>query len=167
MAELATVTYGLLDSGKRATSFSMQHRSADPSDGDVQAMATIIANITRLGVKSATVTRKVDISAEATDPENEANKIVTASLQVEKSVLRASHGGTYTFKLPHPKVALIDAATFNLLITNAAFLALVEACDDGAGIAGVVGDWYISDQEEIVEGVGGSNILKGFMDKKR
>jgi len=163
MAELAIVTFELRDIYNRPRSISFQARTANPTDAQVAALAADLAAITRMGVRSAQVSRPAVI--DPTDPEDEANRQTDASLQVFKSDLRDSRGGTYTFTIPHPKVGLINAdGTLDKTDNNIG--SFLENFDDGAGVAAVVGDWFVSDGEEIIENTDGNNIVAAFMNKK-
>lgn len=155
----AIVTYKMQDSFGRVASARFEHRTNTPPSGDVQAMATSLANVTKLGVVSATVSYAEDVTAQATTPEAGANRQVDAFLQTRKA-----DGGTYTFTLMHPKDALVNA-NGTLDLTAGALINFVENFDDGTGIAGIAGDWYISDGEELLEGTGGDNILAGGLNK--
>lgn len=157
---MSIVTYLLRDSFGREQKRSYENRTPGaPAGGEVVALANALAAITRLGVETATVSYQEDISAAATVAANEASRQNDARLEVKRS-----GGGTYTFNLPHPKPALVNADG-TLDIANAAFTTWVELFDDGLGIGGVAGDWFISDGDEVAEGVGGDNIIRGFLYK--
>lgn len=166
MTDLGVVTFSLLDSFGRITKRSYQARVADPATADIQSLAAALAAITRLGVISAQKTVPIDISAQATSPTDEASRQNDARLECYKSLLRDSRGGTYTFNLPHPKPVLINTdGTLN--VSDAAFGNFVELFDDGAGVAGVVGQFFVSDGEELVEGAldHSDTIKRGFLYK--
>lgn len=160
MAKLATVTFTWLDSLNRTQTTERQWRlSTPPADADVQALAVDEQALTGLGLVKASVSYEVDITAQADEPEANSSRQNDWSMTVRKSTLRNSRGGTYTFrKLPQIKAAL-SGSTRIIDASPAAFNNFLENFDDGAGLAAVVGDWYISDGEEVVEATASQNAV--------
>lgn len=167
MAKLPTATLTFLDARGREQSNQYQWRSATPpADADVQALAADAQALTALSLVRATVSYEVDITGESDAVEAGASRQNDMSLEVRRSTLRTSNGGTYTFrKLPQPKAAFTVAGQRTITTTDAAWNSFVENFDDGAGVAAIVGDWYISDREELVEGTGGDSIVAAYFNK--
>jgi hypothetical protein len=104
----------------------------------------------------------VSITGQSDAAEAKSSRQKDASLVFLKSDLRTSRAGRYTFNLPEPKAALVNAdGTIDL--TDAAIDAFRENFDDGSGIPAVVGDWYVSDQEELIED---EEAVEGFLNKR-
>lgn len=149
------------DAWQREISRRYQAKSAAISDANALAAVNAIAAITKLGVIEATVSRPLTITP--TDPTAGSNVTSTASLRCRKS-----NGGQYTFSLPEPKDAYINPDG-TLITTDAVFDTWGELFDDGAGLAGIAGDFFVSDGEELSEVDSGNNILSilgGQLDKK-
>ena len=166
MAKLATATLVFVDSWGREQSNTYQWRQATaPTAGNVQALAADEQAITGLSLLRASVSFEVDVSAQSDAVEAGASRQNDWSLEVRKSTLRNSRGGTYTFrKLPQPKAALL-LPNGQIDTSIAALNTFVENFDDGAGLAAIVGDWYVSDGEELVEGTGGDSIVAAYLNK--
>jgi hypothetical protein len=64
--------------------------------------------------------------------------------------------------LPEFKASLLNADG-TVIITDGAIDSWRENFDDGAGIPAVVGDWYVSDQEELIED---EEAVEGFLNKR-
>lgn len=161
MSESTKVTFTYQDFYGKTTKRSYQARDANPSDGVVQALAQAAQDLSALSLIKAVVTREVDITGVTDAVESGASRQKDASLKFQKSALRNSHAGPYTFNIPEPKAALLDA-NGGIILTDAAIAAWREEFDDGAGIAAVVGDFYVSDGEELVEE---QDALDGFLNK--
>lgn len=151
MARQTFVTLTCQDARGKKTSRRYEARDAAVSDADVVALAGDLQDLTKLSVVEATVSRAVDISSITTAPEAGCSINDSYHVRYEKSLLRNSHGGVYTFNVPELKDALTDANNVNIVPGAAAFEAWREQFDDGEGIAGVVGNFYVSDGEELVE----------------
>lgn len=162
MAENTSVTFTYLDAYGKQTTRSYQSRDANPADGVVQALATDAQALTALSLVKAVVTREVDITGVTDAAEAKSSRQKDASLKYQKSALRNSHSGPYTFNLPEPKAALLDAGG-NIILTDGAIDNWRENFDDGSGIPAVVGDWYVSDGEELVED---QEALDGYLNKR-
>lgn len=162
MAERTVATLTFLDSYGKTTTRQYQSRAANPGDADVQALATVAQEISALSVTKAQVTREVDISGITTAAETKSSRQKDASLKYQKSALRNSHPGPYTFNIPEPKAALM-LANGNIDTTEGVWADWSELFDDGAGVAAVVGNWYVSDGEELVEE---QPIIDGFFNKR-
>lgn len=167
MAKLAKVTLTFRDDFGRKQSNEYQWRlETPPADSDVEALATDAQALTALSLDEAQVTYSVDVSGQSDTVVTGASRQNDWSMEVNKSKLRNSRGGTYTFrKLPQPKAALIIGNTKQVDSENAALNSFLENFDDGAGLAAIVGDWYISDGEEVVEGTGGDQIVAAYLNK--
>jgi len=161
MAARTNVTFLWRDSYGKTTKRSYQSRDANPTDGVVQALATKAQALSALSLVAATVSRAVDISGSTAAAEAKSSRQKDASLVFEKSLLRDSTGGQHTFNLPEPKAALVDASG-KIDLTDGAVTGWREEFDDGSGIPAVVGDWYVSDGEELVED---ADPLDGFLNK--
>ena len=164
MAARTYVTFTLRDSFGRIEHKRYEARSSAVTDGVVQGLAADLQALTGLGIEKATVSRAVDISGQADAIEAGSNKQADMSLVAVKSLLRNSGGGQYTFNLPEPKDAFLTS-TAAVDVSDAAWNSFLENFDDGDGVAATVGDFYISDGEEIVEGAGGSSIVDAFLNK--
>lgn len=156
---IATLTFQ--DAYGKNTTRSYQSRDANPTDGVVQALATDAQAMTALSLIKAVVTREVDVSGITTPAVALSSRQKDASLKYQKSALRNSVAGPYTFNIPEPKAALVNA-NGTLVLGDAAFASWRENFDDGSGIPAVVGDWYVSDGEELVED---QDPLDGFLNK--
>jgi len=150
MARQTFVTVKLQDSRGKTISRRYEARDAAISDATVQNLASKLAAMTKLGVIDATVSRSVDISVQATTPVAGCSKNDTYSVRYQKSLLRNSHGGTGTFSLPELKDSIVNA-NGTIIGTSAEFDNFRELFDDGSGIAAIVGDFYVSDGEELIE----------------
>jgi hypothetical protein len=118
--------------------------------------------LSALSLVKAVVSREVSITGQSDAAEAKSSRQKDASLVFLKSNLRSSRAGRYTFNLPEPKAALVNAdGTIDL--TDAAVDAFRENFDDGSGIPAVVGDWYVSDQEELIED---EEAVEGFLNKR-
>lgn len=162
MADYTKVTLTFLDDYGKTTTRGYQSRDSDPSDGDVQGLATKAQALSALSVIKAIVTREVDVSGSSTAAETKASRQKDASLKYQKSALRNSHAGPFTFNIPEPKAALIDGSG-NIDLSDAAVTGWREEFDDGAGIPAIVGAFFVSDGEELVED---ADPLDGFLNKK-
>ena len=150
MAVRTNVTLSFTDDYGKRTTRSYQSRDANPSDAAVQDLAAAAQALSALSVTKAVVSREVDVSAQSDAAESKASRQKDASLVYVKSQLRNSTGGQYTFNVPEPKAAIVNPdGTVDL--TAAAVTGWRERFDDGAGVAAVVGNWYVSDGEELVE----------------
>lgn len=160
MANKPIVQVKFRDAWQRTITRRFEARDAAISDADANALVNAIAAITKLGVIEASVSRPLSITT--TDAEAGSSTVSTASLRTRKT-----DGGTYTFSLPEPKDAMIN--TDGTLDTSAAELAAWgELFDDGAGVLGVAGDFFVSDGETLAEVNGSANvytILGGELDK--
>lgn len=161
MAENTRVTLSFLDAYGKSTTRGYQSRAADPTDGVVQALATKAQALSALSIVKAVVTREVDVSGVTTAAEAKASRQKDASLKFQKSALRNSHAGPFTFNIPEPKAALVDTSGV-IDLADAAVTGWREEFDDGDGIPAVVGDFYVSDGEELVED---GPPLDGFLNK--
>jgi len=162
MATLATVTFTWQDAYGKTTTRSYQARDNEPTDAEVQALAVDAQALSALSLVKAVVTREVSITGQSDAAEAKSSRQKDASLVFLKSDLRTSRAGRYTFNLPEPKAALVNAdGTIDL--TDAAVDAFRENFDDGSGIPAVVGDWYVSDQEELIED---EEAVEGFLNKR-
>jgi hypothetical protein len=161
MADFTKVTITFLDSYGKTTTRGYQSRDSDPSDGDVQGLATKAQALSALSITKAIVTREVDVTGVTTAAEAKSSRQKDASLKYQKSALRNSHAGPYTFNIPEPKAAIVDGAG-NIDLADAAVTGWREEFDDGAGIPAVIGDFYVSDGEELVED---QDPLDGFLNK--
>ena len=162
MAERTKVTITFQDDYGKQTTRGYHSRDANPTDVVVQALATKAQALSALSVVKSTVTREVDVTGVTTAAETKASRQKDASLKFAKSGLRNSHTGPYTFNLPEPKAALLDGAG-NVDLADAAVTGWREEFDDGSGIPAVVGDFYVSDGEELIED---EDPLDGFLNKK-
>jgi hypothetical protein len=161
MAVRVTCTFVIADSYGKKTKRTYQSRLANPADADVQDLAGALQAFTALSVIKATVNREVDISGQTTAAAALSSRQKDASLVFEKSGLRNSHIGQYTFNMPEPKAALVDG-TGKIDLTAAAVTGWRERFDDGSGVPAVVGDWYVSDGEELIED---EDPVDGFLNK--
>jgi len=161
MAERTTVTLTFTDSYGKTTTRSYQARDANPSDGVVQALADAAQAISALSLTKAVVTREVDVTGSTTAAETKSSRQKDASLKFQKSALRNSHAGPYTFNLTEPKAALVDVDG-TLVLSSTEFADWRELFDDGSGIAAVQGTFFVSDGEELVEEI---DPLDGFLNK--
>lgn len=165
MAKLAKVTVTLLDDFQRTTKRSYTHRTSDnPPEADVTGLLTDLQALTALSVIDAQVTYPVDVSAIQDAVESDASRQNDWSMEVRKSLLRNSRGGSYTFNLPQPKAAL-TGPTKQIDTTQTELNDWIENFDDGAGIAAIAGNWYVSDGEELVEATGGDQIIDAYLNK--
>lgn len=162
MAERTTATITFTDAYGKTTTRSYQARDANPSDGVVQALATAAQALSALSVTKTIVSREVDVSGITAAAEAKSSRQKDASLKYQKSALRNSHAGPYTFNVTEPKAALVDGVG-TLVLSDAVFDTWRELFDDGSGIAAVVGAWYVSDGEELVEEL---EALDGFLNKR-
>ena len=167
MAKLPMVTLTFIDSFGREQSNQYQWRDATPpTDAEVQSLGGDAQAITALSLIRATVSYEVDVTSESDTAEAGSSRQNDMSLEVRRSTLRTSNGGTYTFrKLPQPKAAFTTPGQRTVITTDAAWNTFVENFDDGAGVAAIVGDWYISDREELVEGTAGDSIVAAYLNK--
>lgn len=162
MATLATVTFTWRDAYGKTTTRSYQARDNAPSDVQVQDLAVDAQALTALSLVKAVVTREIDITAQSDAVEAKSSRQKDASLTYSKSDLRSSRSGPYTFNLPEPKAALVNPdGTIDL--TSAVIDSWRENFDDGSGIPAVVGGWYVSDQEELIED---AEAISGFLNKR-
>lgn len=162
MAEKTMVTIGFQDSYGKRTRRGYMSRDADPTDAVVQALAQAAQDISALSVVYATVTRDVDVSGITEAAEAKASRQKDASITYTKSALRNSHPGPFTFNITEPKAALLNP-NGSVDLANGLWDSWREKFDDGAGIAGVVGTFYISDGEELIED---EEPLDGFLNKR-
>lgn len=162
MAGRTYCTLTFRDAYGKTTTRRYQSRDTNPSDAVCQALATKAQAYTALSVVDAVVTRSVDVTGITTAAEAKSSRQKDSSLVFEKSLLRDSGGGQFTFNMPEPKDALVDPdGTIDL--TDAAITGWREEFDDGAGIPAIVGDWYVSDGEELVED---ADPIAGFLNKR-
>jgi hypothetical protein len=162
MATLATVTFTWQDAYGKTTTRSYQGRDNEPTDGEVQALAADAQALSALSLVKAVVTREVDITGQSDAAEAKSSRQKDGSLVYLKSNLRSSRAGRYTFNLPEFKAALLNADG-TVIITDGAIDSWRENFDDGSGIPAVVGDWYVSDQEELIED---EEAVEGFLNKR-
>ena len=155
-------TIQFLDSYNKPTTRRYQYRGANPSDADVEALATVLQAYTALSVVKATVSREVDVTAITTAAEAKSSRQKDASLIFQKSGLRQSSLGNFTLNTPEPKAALVDSIG-KINLTDGAVTAIRELFDDGAGIAAIVGNWYVSDGEELIED---ADLVDGYLNQK-
>lgn len=120
-------------------------------------IAEALQAITQLEVVDVLFTQRVvgwaPIAAEANSSVAE-----TANVKVRKA-----DGGEYTFVLPAVKQALKNGSQING--SNADLKSFLEYFDDGAGVLNVVGDFYVSDGEEISEAFHEDNLATGVVNK--
>lgn len=161
MATRSTVTLTFLDAYGKQTKRSYQARDTEPSDAQVEALATDAQALTALSLTKAVVTREVDVSAITTAAESKSSRQKDASIVYQKSGLRNSKIGRYTFNVPEPKAALVNG-NGTLDLSDGAFDSWRENFDDGDGIPAVVGDFYVSDGEELIED---AEAVDGFLNK--
>lgn len=162
MATLASVTFTWKDAYGKTTTRSYQARDNAPSDAQVQALAVDAQAYSGLSLIKAVVTREVDITGQSDAAEAKSSRQKDSSLVYLKSDLRSSRSGRYTFNMPEPKAALVQAdGTVDL--DSAVIDNWRENFDDGSGIPAVVGDWYVSDQEELIED---AEAIEGFLNKR-
>jgi hypothetical protein len=143
-------TFTMRDARGKVTQRRYQARDAAVTDAQVVDLATDLQALTKLSVVEATVSRAVDISAVTAAPVAGCSVNDKFNLRYEKSLLRNSHGGVYTFSVPELQDALVNS-NGTIITTANEFDAWRENFDDGAGLAAVVGDFYVSDGEELVE----------------
>lgn len=161
MATKTMVKFIFRDAYGKRTSRSYRSKDDNPSDGDVQALATDAQAISALSLIKATVSREVDVTGITDAAEAKSSRQKDASIVYNKSSLGDSLGGTYTFNITEPKAALVDSAG-KLILTAGAWDNWRENFDDGAGIGGVAGNFYVSEQEELVED---DDPIDGFLNK--
>ena len=158
MANNTRVTFTLRDSRGKTTSRSYAWQDDTvPADADVQDLADVLQAITQLEVLDATISKRVAYTGTAPSPTSTIAE--RGSLTVKMS--ESDGGGTYTYDLPQVKESLIIGSALDITATE--FQALVERFDDGLGVGGVAGDWRISRDRQVAEGVGGNNILAGWV----
>jgi hypothetical protein len=151
MTVLATCTFTWEDSEGKTTTRSYTARDNEPTDGEVQALAADAQALSAWSLIKAVVTRTVDVTAQSDAAEAGSSIQRDASLVYNPtSLLRASLGGSYTFRMPQYKDALLSP-TGTIDPTAAVFDSWTENFDDGAGVAAVVGDWFVGNQAELVE----------------
>ena len=153
MANKTYCTLTFQDANKKKTTRSFRSRDDNPSDGNVEALAEAMQGLTKLSVVKAQVSREVDITAQTEDVVAGATRERQYAVKFQMSRLRNSGGGEHTFNIPDLQDALTDANNDKIVIGAAEFGAWRELFDDGAGIAAVQGNWYVSDDEELVEEV--------------
>ena len=163
MAVLATVTFHWQDAAGKTTTRSYKARSNEPSDANIQALAADAQALSAWSLIRATVTREVDITAQSQAAEAKSSRQRDASLVYNPtSVQDASTGGTYTFKMPQFKDALLNAADEVDDLTATVFDNWTENFDDGQGVAGVPGSFYAGNQQQLIEE---SQPSEGFQNK--
>jgi len=161
MATLATVTFTWTDDESKIYHTSYSARDNNPSDAEVQALATDAQAMSALSLTKAVVSRDVDITGQSDPAEAGSSRQRDASLSYFLSNLRASIARRFTFTLPQFKAALLDAEG-RIDPAAAVFDSWTENFDDGSGIPAVVGDWFAGNQGELVES---SDPLEGFQNK--
>lgn len=163
MSTLATVTFTWQDSEGKTTTRSYQARDNAPTDGAVQALAADAQALSAWSLIKAVVTREVDISGQTAAAEAGSSRQRDASLVYNPtSALRVSLGGSYTFRMPQFKAALLGSDGEISDLGAAAIDSWTENFDDGSGIAAVVGDFFIGNQQELLEEV---EPTEGFQNK--
>jgi len=161
MATRSTVTFTYQDAYGKQTKRSYQARDDEPSNAQVVALATDAQALTALSLVKAVVNREVDVTAVTTAAVALSSRQKDASIVYLKSGLRNSKVGRYTFNVPEPKAALV-AGNGVLVLSDGAFDDWRENFDDGSGIPAVVGDFYVSDGEELIED---AEAVDGFLNK--
>lgn len=139
----ATVTVTLQDADGQQTRRSFEARSAAIADAEAIALSDAIQTITQLSVVDLQVSRRVTGFASTAA---EANSAVaeTASLKAQMT-----EGDFHTFNLPALKAAYKSGKTVNG--ANADIQAFLSQFDDGGGVGGTAGLFYVSDGEELLE----------------
>lgn len=154
MSDLAVVTFTWQDSEGKKTSRSFTARDNAPSDGEVQALAADCQALSAWSLIKATVSRVVDITSQSDAAEAGSSRQRDASLVFTPiSNLRASLGGSYTFRMPQFKAALLNSVGQVADLTASVFGDFIENFDDGSGVAAVVGDFFVGNQGELIEEV--------------
>lgn len=120
-------------------------------------VADALQAITQLEVVDVLFTQRV---TGFTPTAAEANSSVaeTASVKVD-----LADGQKYTFTLPALKQALKIGSIVDG--SNAALKSFLEYFDDGAGVLNVVGDFYVSDGEEISESFHEDDLTTGVVNR--
>lgn len=139
-ASVCTIT--LRDENGIETTRSYEGRLADLADADAVALADDLQALTQLEVVDITVTKHVTgftpIAAETNSAVAE-----TASVQCIKAA-----GDKHTFNLPALKSS--QKSGKNVHVT-AAMLTFLAHFDNGDGVAGDQGEFYVSDGETLSE----------------
>jgi hypothetical protein len=120
-------------------------------------LADVLQAITQLAVKDVLLTTRVT-GFTPSAAETNSSVAETASVAVE-----LADGRDYSFRMPALKSAIKSGST--VIGTNAALLDFLEYFDDGAGIANVAGDFYVSDGQEISEAFHEDGKVTGVVNK--
>jgi len=142
VAPYGYVSVILQDSNGKQISRRYEKKSGSTETEAIE-VADALQATTQLEVVDVLLTTRVagytPIAAEANSSVSE-----TASVAVQ-----LADGRGYSFNMPALKAALKTGK--NVIGNNATLLAFLEYFDDGAGIANVAGDFYVSDGQEISE----------------
>lgn len=139
----ATVTVTLEDDNGLQTSRSYEAKSAAIADATAIALSDQLQTLTQLSVVDVVISRR-PAGFQSDAPETNSSVAETASITVKKT-----EGDRHTFNMPALKAAYKSGSGVNG--SHADILAFLENFDDGAGVAGVAGNFYVSDKEELSE----------------
>ncbi|MCB9105855.1 MAG: hypothetical protein H6633_16690 [Anaerolineales bacterium] len=139
----AVVTVTLQDSNGMQTQRRYEARVAAVTDAQAIALADDLQATTQLQVVDLQISRRV---AGFTATAAEANSAVAETASVRAQL---ATGAFYSLTMPALKAAVKSGS--NVVGTNADLQTFLGHFDDGGGVAGTAGNFYVSDGEELAE----------------